>query len=442
MSDFILPSFNVITKTGSFDRQTFLSDVENFRRKVRNALPSGAPEKVLLFDRNIYRFLVRLIALGNEGHTVVLPPNNLPGTLQELKGGLDYFAGDIDIDGKVSLEKVPIGNSPLTQTGWPSEGVLVFFTSGSSGKSKAIIKSWTEITAELEVLVKTFRFEGQINFIATVSHQHIYGLLFRTMLPLKLGCTIYETIEYPEQLSAELANGSNFVLISSPAFLSRLTQDNVIEHQRDKLVYVFSSGGKLDDQDAITLFQQFNIPVTQVYGSTETGGIAYRQQVRANDLQWSFFEGVSCITDEASGRLLLTSPFISQPQLLLDDVGTVACGKLTLMGRIDRTIKLEEKRVNLSHMETVCQQHQWIKQVKLLAIGNKRTVLGAVVQLTKDGQRNLTTEGNRYLVRQLKAHLAQYFELVTLPKKWRFVEVLPYDSQGKLPLVELEKLFV
>ena len=35
----------------------------------------------------------------------------------------------------------------------------------------------------------------------------------------------------------------------------------------------------------------------------------------------------------------------------------------------------------------------------------------------------------------------QYFENVVLPKKWRFVEELPCDAQGKKHKLEIEALF-
>ena len=41
----------------------------------------------------------------------------------------------------------------------------------------------------------------------------------------------------------------------------------------------------------------------------------------------------------------------------------------------------------------------------------------------------------------LKAHALARFERICIPKKWRFVEQLPYNSQAKLNLKALESLF-
>ena len=45
--------------------------------------------------------------------------------------------------------------------------------------------------------------------LASVSHQHIYGLLFRILLPLSLGLPFdRRSIDYPEQLALQTAPGA------------------------------------------------------------------------------------------------------------------------------------------------------------------------------------------------------------------------------------------
>ncbi|WP_440876491.1 AMP-binding protein [Thalassotalea sp. PLHSN55] len=430
----------------SYSKKEFWHHVALYRQACASLVKDNSQANVLLFDNNIFRFLVRLIALGLEGCTVVLPPNDQQGTIEDILPDIDYIAGDILIDHQTSLEKqtdkVNARVDAIKGSMWPTTGELIFFTSGSSGKAKAITKSWTQINNELSVLQTQFRFATNSVFISTVSHQHIYGLLFRALLPLKLGNTLYESFEYPEHIAAVISDKKHCVLVSSPAFLSRLVKDNVLEKHNSCFDYIFSSGGKLIDSDAFLLFKQMKQGVVQVYGSTETGGIAHRQVETSADELWQFFPNVSCQVDSETKQLILTSPFIQENQLLLEDLGEIHSGKLRLLGRIDRTIKLEEKRINLTLMESLCEQHVWISQARFLLLEQRRTILVAVIKLNELGNKQLEENGTRFINNQLKAHLLTHFELVTLPRKWRYVEEFPYNAQGKLPVAELEKLFV
>jgi len=435
---------NLALFSGMINRsaEDFITQVALFRAKIRHQIPQGKIAKVLLFDDDVFAFLARFIALGLEEHTVVLPPNDQLGAIEELVSSVDFVAGSIAISNVESLDP-HIDVAPCSDAfAWPTHGNIIFYTSGSSGRAKAIVKDWQLLNNELDVLITLFKCPPQSVFVATVSHQHIYGLLFRALLPLRLGKTIFNTFEYPEHIIDAIEECSDVILISSPAFLSRLSKDNVLSERKGQLSYIFSSGGPLQDQDALTLCTQFERGIIQVYGSTETGGIAYRQLENSEQFLWKFFPGITCISTNESNRLQLFSPFIHQSPTLLDDKGEIIEGKLKLLGRIDRTIKLEEKRVNLTQVEIKCREHHWVEDVRVIVLTGERQVLAAIVKLTTDGEEVLRNTSKRSVNEWLKEHLLVHFELVTLPRKWRYVKELPYNSQGKLPLAELEKLFV
>jgi len=122
---------------------------------------------------------------------------------------------------------------------------LTLFSSGSTGEPKAIPKAWPQLEAELRVQMALWG-ERLVDtrVLASVSHQHIYGLLFRILLPLALGRPFdRRSIDYPEQLALQTAP---WALIASPAFLSRL--DPAIPAAGCRLIV--SSGGPLQPGDA------------------------------------------------------------------------------------------------------------------------------------------------------------------------------------------------
>jgi 3-hydroxymyristoyl/3-hydroxydecanoyl-(acyl carrier protein) dehydratase len=61
-----------------------------------------------------------------------------------------------------------------------------------------------------------------------------------------------------------------------------------------------------------------------------------------------------------------------------------------------------------------------------------RQIVGAVVAPSREGGALLESGGRKALSGALREGLARYFAAVVLPRKWRFVEALPVNEQGKL----------
>jgi len=63
------------------------------------------------------------------------------------------------------------------------------------------------------------------------------------------------------------------------------------------------------------------------------------------------------------------------------------------------------------------------------------------VELNQDGIDMLKLSGRQKLIEVLKKHLHQSFELVLLPRRWRFVKVMPSNDMGKLLQEDMLALF-
>ncbi|MCF2916195.1 acyl--CoA ligase [Pseudoalteromonas sp. Cn5-37] len=423
----------------------FFADIAAYQSKL-TALKAGS--HVVLFHPDTYQFAVRLFALACSGHNVILPPNGQHETLSLLLAQSAFFAGDatnIDDDVLFTNLEHSLGHTPLqtNRLQWPTNTAVIFYTSGSSGQSKPIVKPWRVLNRELAVLSMSFDLPSQFTFLATVSHQHIYGLLFRLLWPLAKGHIIdSEQIQYPEHIAQRLKNIRYAALVSSPAQLGRLCADNVLIPERDKIKWLFSSGGPLNNEHAETLFNQLARPATQVFGSTETGGIAYRQVTQAAvDVPWQPFNG-NFLWLNHEGRLMLDSAILEQSNFPLDDRALVhKNGQFKLLGRIDRTIKIEEKRLNLDELESYLQSHDWVKEAKVVVIPAKRVQIGAVVVLSDEATKELEQQGKLAVNRALQAYLSNRFERICLPRKWRYIDALPFNSQAKLSLKTLEQYF-
>mgnify|MGYP001349216161 CR=1 FL=1 len=425
-------------------RDDLLAQVMGLRLAIRR-LPQ---ENFVICCDNSYWFCCALLAAWCEQRTVFMPANSKPSTLDSIIDPEETgLISDHIIDNFSSLiasEIEPVANYESIHI---ADAKVYLFTSGSSGTPKRITKNLRQLTAELDDLAKVFgEFIRNSAFLATVSHQHIYGLLFRVLLPLSLRCPFgAEFHEYPETLVAATATLEKLsveraVWVSSPAHLKRMPELVDLTAIGDKLALVFSSGGPLSLDAATRFYQAANQDIHEVLGSTETGGVAYRIQRQSN--LWQRFPSVEIKSDDRDA-LLVRSPFLETAhfQALGNRVELVDDQHFHLHERIDRIVKVEEKRLSLPELERRLQKHPAVQECAALVIEGKRATVCVVAQLSAKGQALLEQQGKRQVTETLRHHLESFYETVLLPKKWRFVDTLPYNAQGKLPVAQLSALF-
>jgi acyl-coenzyme A synthetase/AMP-(fatty) acid ligase len=316
---------------------------------------------------------------------------------------------------------------------------VVIFTSGSTGEPVAVEKVRSDLEQELQSLEAAFGPGlGSARILSTVSHQHIYGFLFRCLWPLCAGRIFSDRlIRFPEELEAEAGQGGPAALVASPAFLKRLPETLKV----GKLAGVFSSGGPLAWDAAKASAALLGVAPIEVYGSSETGGIAWRQSTQP-DQRWTVFPGVQLAAGEDQSLLLLRSPHSAASlSLRLADRGEIHPDGFRLLGRSDRIVKLEEKRVSLAAMEALLAAHPAVAEARLVAFPGERETLGAVLRLAPGPIPGRGTQERNALISGLRAHLLSGFERAVLPRRWRLVEALPLNDTGKTTEAALKALF-
>ncbi|PSW06961.1 AMP-fatty acid ligase [Photobacterium lipolyticum] len=393
-----------------------------------------------------YYFAVAFMAAAHARRHIILPGNHQPAALAELSTHFDAILHDgvfqHNFD-KAAL-KLPVSDTeeitnfthfaplPLCDIR------LTLFTSGSSGTPTAIEKTLDLLDAEITQLDATWgELLSNSTIASTVSHQHIYGLLFRVLWPLCAGL-LFERFDliYPEQVMAHA--GQNTTLISSPALLKRLTDDQATTSYRA----IFSSGGPLPPsaaQQSLHLFEQLPF---EVFGSTETGGIGYRQQ-QETTTPWQLFPSIDMALN-AEGCLRLRSPFIDPDNWYQtsDQCEPLGADQFMLKGRADRVVKIEEKRISLTEVERRLCQLEWIEEAAVFPQEEtNRLILAAVITLTKQGKATLSDMGKGKFWLKLRQELRLWLEPIGIPRRYRAVDEIPLNTQGKRLIRDLELLF-
>ena len=386
-----------------------------------------------------FDFACALFALFACGKEPVIPANATPGYLADLADVYDAVLTDADLPRGVRDVDADADASHTIDPQAP----LTLYTSGSSGAPKPIRKTLAQFNAEVHTLEKQWgALVGDATMLASVPHHHIYGLLFRVLWPLAAGRAFDRAISIePLHLQAQIEQCGATVVVSTPAQLSRWPALPGFAALTPAPRAFFSSGGPLALEAAQEYAAAYGAAPLEIYGSTETGGIAWRRQDQTD--AWQPVVGIEVRRDE-DGALNVRSPHLDHTgwHRTDDKIAFDADGRFRLQGRLDRVLKLDGKRVSLPELEARLALHPYVAQAAIVPLeGASRERVGAVVALTEAGCEALRGDGRVQLARTLRRHLAAYFDVVVLPRHWRFRLTLPFDARGKLPVAAVAAAF-
>lgn len=341
----------------------------------------------------------------------------------------------IKIDPEIPLQESKNSNSHQIFDIPLHNQMLYFYTSGSSGEPHKIIKNFEVLEKESALLIASLsNLAGASHCLATVSPLHQYGLTFNILLPLRLGIKNYcTTISYQEELNKH-HHDNHALFITSPAFLKRL---DLSLKKENAFQIIFSAGGPLSHKEAIDSYTTFNTYPTEIYGSSETGIIAFRQHnTDEHDDYFHSFAGIT-IQQQEDNLIHISSPLILEKTITLNDKIKISPQGFKILGRSDKIIKIEEKRISLTEIETRIKKHLPHAEVFIipLSVGN-RIILGAVI-----AGENIPIHSQPILVKDITRKLKPFVDTIAIPKRWRFIAEAPSNSQGKTTHYSLKDLF-
>lgn len=433
---------------GERTAERLLSDVARVVAVLPEADP-GDPREILCVAADRYHFTVALLAAWQRGHRVALPPNAQHELLRALSDGdaislvihdTDEMSG-LDLRPLLTEEVRATPAEPIVLPAMPESRHLVsVWTSGSTGEHQRHPKTVGQLFGEALTLAEHFELGPGTRVAATVPSHHIYGLLFAVLVPLLGGgAFLRETPLHAGVIRATLEQTGAGVLVSVPAHLRAL---RILDPgQLPALTRVFSSGAPLPTATARMLWERFNLATTEVLGSTETGGIAWRVSGEHEQGEpWIPLPGVD-VDRLDDGRLTVDSAFldprVARPWITADRVEPVAIASpirdgFRHVGRIDGVVKVGGKRIALAELER-----------RLLDIpGVEDAAVAAVEVDSARGHETLAAVVAPGLsVEQLRTELRRWVDPVVIPRRIRLVDTLPREPNGKLTRKRLLELF-
>jgi len=310
---------------------------------------------------------------------------------------------------------------------------IAFSTSGSTGASKRIVRTEASLGSDAARLVAAFPevWSGRPYVIASVHPEHMYGALWVARAPALVGCPRHSELVFSvEELLAVCETRGDLLFVTTPSFLEK-----ALTHPDFSCLYgafraIVTSGSLLRAETSRAVREATGICPLEIYGSTETGTVAWRRQTTGE--AWTLMDGVNAVCAE-DGCIRVDSPFaMARPFALHDRVTFLDACHFLLHGRADRQVKILETFVALGHTESVLAQHRYVDRVRVEAFGEGVPRLGALIVPSAAGREALARTSFAAVSAELRADVRGRLDAPAFPRRIRFVRALPANEQGKI----------
>ena len=424
--------------------------------KILDILEKEYPsEKSLILHRNFqvkFKDLLRSETLDlekiQEGDVVAIVGDYEPATIKtflklidkktiiipltkDTKSDHDYYfkeaCADYVIENNTITEiKKKRINNLLSEFRKTSDAGLILFSSGTTGRPKAILHS-------MNTMLK--RYVGKKKPLITLNFllfDHIGGIntllytLFNTgqlVIPFKRNVT--DVVNDIEKFSIEL-------LPTTPTFLRMLMFDSNLNLQKLKSLKVITYGAELMDEYTLQQVAKLlpNVNLRQTYGMSEIGILRVRSE--SNTSLWIQIggDGVEKKIDNdvlylkaqnrMFGYLNEKSPFDKNGWYNTNDiVESKQDGHLKIVGRKSDVISVGGLKILPSEVERIALKNDEIKNAK--AYGRNNPVTGQHVEIICEPKKNL--ENNQQLMENLKKDFKKELHENFVPLKIKFDEI-------------------
>jgi acyl-coenzyme A synthetase/AMP-(fatty) acid ligase len=400
----------------------FLSDV--------GALADLLPDKPIVINLadDRYRFLVGFAAALVRRQTTLLPPSRVPGALAQI--AREYGTGYCLVDGAEEVEQLPFYRiSPGTGSSTDNAKVpqipldhpaLVAFTSGSTGSPHPHSKSWGCLVAVARSTgtrlgLKT---SDRTTVVATVPHQHMYGIEASIMLPIQHGMALHAGRPlFPEDVRLALAEvPSPRLLVTTPLHIRACVLAGL---RFPHVECILSATAPLPSSLAQQAEALFHTSIHEVYGFTEAGSVATRRTVA--EKSWHVLDGIT-LHQESAG-CSLQAPYLHGPIPFPDLVSLQETDRFLLHGRGTDLVNIGGHRGSLSDLNQKLNEIEGVQDgVFFLPDDAGTSVTRLIAFVVAPGK------SAEHILSVLRAVIDPIF----LPRPLHLVPSLPRNETGKL----------
>lgn len=408
----------------------FLSDVS----RLADSLPDRPAVLNLLSSR--YEFLVGFAAAMLRGQVTLLPQSRAPQTLRRIAG--DYHESycltnqDEPVEGIDSVVLRRHGSI----AGWPKriphipldQVAAIAFTSGSTGQPMPNRKTWGALTAVARATGARLGLkpgEGAA-VVATVPHQHMFGLEASVMLPILHGLVMHAGRPlFPADIREALADvAGTRILVTTPLHLRACVTEGV---RVPPVGLILSATAPLSRSLAQEAERHFQTEVHEIFGFAEAGSVAERRTIDGD--RWRPLDAVRLAQDRAVW--VVQADYLPVPVRVPDRITVDADGRFVVHGREVDQINIAGHRVSLGDLNQKLLEIEGVQDgVFFLPDEGPDLVTRLIACVVAPGK----------TVEEIQQVLRRRIDPVFLPRPLLLVPRLPRNDTGKLPREALLKL--
>jgi 4-coumarate--CoA ligase (photoactive yellow protein activation family) len=295
---------------------------------------------------------------------------------------------------------------------------MSFKTSGSSGAKKYCTHSLSSLEEEALVLSKTL--PGRQRILRAVPSHHIYGFIFSILLPRYLNQPI-EIIDVrglsPNALIPMLKQGD--LVIGYPEFWKYLDEAGFTFPED---VIGVNSSGPCPEQVGLNLIERKLSIFFEVYGSSETAGVGFRQHPNDEYTLLPFWK--RGLTDDKVERLEVSD--VVQSYQLQDQLSWSSPSTFFVIGRNDDIVQIAGNNVSINYVKKILKQHSLVIDVAVRLMKHDEGGRLKAFFVLKDNTHNANFLSNleQYINTTLKPH--------ERPKSIKVGKRVPTNYMGKL----------
>ena len=338
---------------------------------------------------------------------------------------LGLVATFVDTDTEQSVVVPPVAECDDNQP------ALIMFSSGSTGGSKQVMRTYRALLSEWKSEVETFEITPDDTILCTVPLHHTHGFGNVLLAGILSGAKIVVTPgEFNPRSVIKALDNHQVTIYPSATFMVKMLSVMRLRQQPDlsHLKIVYTAGAPLEEDIIASFSSTFGVTPRQLYGSTETGAAAVNKlnapsnsvgQPMANveilivDEQDNALpqgeEGEIVVISDASAKLYVgmpeqTAKTFRKGRYYTGDLGRFdENGNLYVTGRRKKMINVAGLKVDPAEVESVILAMEGIAEVVVL--GKKDGDYGEKVKAVIVP---LEAATERDVIEHCKAHLAEY----------------------------------
>ena len=399
-------------------------------RSLAGRLPANHPVLLLCEDR--VGFALGFAAALLRGTTVLLPPSRASHALERIVRNSTPACALVDHVGETALLPEIVvdpwqrceNEDPIPAIDADHVAAMVH-TSGTTGDPQPHAKTWASLVRGARALRDRVGFEPGAAVVGAVPPQHMWGLEATVMLPLQNGGVVHGGLPLlPGDVVAALDTvDAPRWLVVTPLHIRSCVRSRA---HLPALKAVLTAASALDRDLAVPFEEATRAPLIEIYGSTETGGIATRRP--AHETAFTSFDGVRVET--CAEGITVSGGHVGDDIVLRDRAVVHADGRFTLSGRDSDLVKIGGKRASLAMLNRT-----------LMSVAGVVDAAFVIVDDVAAGQRLAALAVARGTTREaIVAALREQLDSVFVPRPLHLVASLPRNALGKLADARLREI--